>query len=89
MGGAPCLIIIQALVRYKTVPKSDKDRKEMEAQLRSCYANPTIADAAGEDEIKAMQICETLEKTHLSPEDLQFLRNALPAYVETVAPPGG
>ena len=61
MGGRACVIIIQAIVRYESVPSAPAKRKELEAQLRTCYATDTIAAAVAENEVVAMKVCETLD----------------------------
>lgn len=80
MGGRACIIIINAVVRYEDVPTDHQGRVEMEAQLRKCLSNPTIADAVAENETTAMQVCAILEKAHLTPADLGILRKALSEY---------
>jgi hypothetical protein len=82
MGGRACVIIINAVVRYEEVPNDHQGRVEMERQLRKCLSNPVIAEAVAENEATAMQVCSILEKAHLMPADLAFLRKALPEYSE-------
>jgi hypothetical protein len=78
MGGTPCLIIIRSLVKYDDVPADHNKRAELESQLRSCYSNPTIAASVAQDYETSHKVCATLEKSHLSKEDLQYLMSVLP-----------
>ena len=87
MGGQVCAIIINSLVRYEEVPSNPAKRKELEAQLRQCYANPVIAERVGQDNNVAMTVCNVLEKEHLLPADLEYLLNTLPEYDNTLTPP--
>jgi hypothetical protein len=80
MGGSACVLIIHALVRYEEVPAKPHEQVELESQLRQCYANPTIAAAVAEDEAKAIEMYEVLEKHHLTPIDLKRLLGGLDAY---------
>ena len=79
MGGTACVIIINSLVRYEEVPKSHRQRVELEEQLRQCYSNPTIADAVAQ-EPNAKTLWETLEKEHLEATDLAVLLTGLHEY---------
>lgn len=83
MGGVSCAIIIRSLVRFKAVPTNPAEQKEFEAQIRKCYANPTIADAVAlEPDGRWKKICETLAKTSpLSTSDLTVLWEGLDEYI--------
>jgi hypothetical protein len=82
MGGGGCILIIHAIVRYKTVPTGHDQRRELEAQLRKCYSNPTIAAAVEVDEEKTEHLWTILAKEHLTVEDLDELLHGLPQYSE-------
>jgi len=79
MGGIACIIVEHALVRYESVPSHKNAQKELEGQLRQCYANPLIA-VATEEHGTGVAVYEVLEKQNLTPEDLDFLLHALPSY---------
>jgi hypothetical protein len=83
MGGASCQIIIRSLVRFSAVPTSPGQQHEFEAQIRKCYANPTIAEAVAlEPDGRWKKICETLAKTSpLSMGDLTILWEGLDEYI--------
>lgn len=82
MGGIPCRLIINAIVRAKAVPTHPADHPEFEAQLRKCYANPEIARAVTDEaDGRWMSICTTLAKSSpLSVADLTVLWNGLAEY---------
>jgi len=83
MSGAACAVVIHSLVRSKTVPPHGRQQRELERQLRECYANPIIAEAVAATGIDtAMAVWETLEKEHLSEADLTFLLTGLDGLYE-------
>lgn len=83
MGGIPCRIIINAIVRAKAVPANPAQHPEFEAQLRKCYASPEIARAiTDEADGRWMNICTTLAKSSPLPvSDLTILWNGLSEYM--------
>ena len=82
MGGISCQIIVRSLVRFSAVPTNPSQQHDFEAQVRKCYANPTIADAvANEPDGRWKNICATLKKpSPLSKADLDILWEGLEAY---------
>lgn len=83
MGGAACQIIIRSLVRFSAVPTTPHEQKDFEAQVRKCYANPTISEAVAlEVDGRWRKICDTLKKpSPLSLADLTVLWEGLDEYV--------
>lgn len=78
MSGSACAVIIHSLVRRKTVPQGAGAQMTLEEQLRSCYANPIIAEAVAATGLDtARAVWETLEKHNLSETDLAFLLTGL------------
>lgn len=83
MSGSACSVVIHSLVRFKTVPPHVAQQKDLEDQLRECYANPIIAEAIAATGIDtARAVWETLEKHHLAETDLAFLLTGLDGLYE-------
>lgn len=84
MGGSACQIIIHANVRFDAVPAGHAQKQELEAQLRECYANPTIAQAVVDEkgDEGAEDLWNILKKAHLSADDLDELLHGLPQYTQ-------
>jgi len=82
MGGAPCIIIIHALVRYQTIPTDPTDLAEFDAQMRDCLSRDTIAQAVVNDNTSATvtEVWDILEKAEFTAADRITLWNVLSAY---------
>ena len=82
MGGAPCIIIIHALVRYQSVPTDPTQLQAFDAQMRDCLSRDTIAQAVVNDNTSqtVTQVWDILEKQQFSAADRLALWNVLSAY---------
>lgn len=77
MGGLPCLVGRNALLRFKTVPTSPTEIVAFDAQIRQVYALPDISQAIVNDTDQAKTCCDILSQARFSESDREKLMNAL------------
>jgi hypothetical protein len=82
MGGAPCIIIIHALVRFKAIPTDPTQLPAFDAQMRQCLATDTIAQSVANDNDSdtTTKVWNILEKDQFNDADRVALWNVLSAY---------
>lgn len=77
MGGLPCLVGRNAILRFKTVPASVDELPAFDAQIRQVFALPDITQSLVNDTNEAKAVCDLLEKDAFSNQDRQKLMDAL------------
>jgi hypothetical protein len=77
VGGLPCLVGRNAILRFKTVPTSPVDTAAFDAQIRQVYALPDISQSIVNDTDQAKVCCDILAQQTFSQADRQKLMSAL------------
>ena len=69
MGGLPCLVGRQAILRFKNVPNSPADHAAFDAQIRQVYALPEVSQSIVNDTDDAETCCSILGQAVFSQAD--------------------
>jgi hypothetical protein len=77
MGGLPCLVDRQAILRFKTIPASSSDLASFDAQIRQLYSSPNISQSVVNDTDDAKTVCDILGQAAFSQADRQKLMSVL------------
>jgi hypothetical protein len=77
MGGLPCLVDRQAILRFQSVPTAPADQAAFDSQIRQLYASPNISQAIVNDTDQAMAVCKILAQATFSQADRVKLLNTL------------
>ena len=77
MGGLPCLVGRQAILRFKTVPTSVDSLASFDSQIRQVYALPDVSQSIVNDTDQAKTCCDILGQEKFSNSDRQKLLAAL------------
>jgi hypothetical protein len=78
MGGIPCLVDRQAILRFKTVPTNATDLIAFDAQIRQLSASPNISQSLANDVPDSTdKYCNILGQAAFSQADRQYLLDTL------------
>ena len=78
MGGLICWLRRSAILQFEAVPTQADEVKKFDAQVRTLYAAPGIAESLVSDEPDKMTLlCDTMAKTSWTQADRQFLLDTI------------
>ena len=78
MGGIPCVVDRQAILRFQDVPTAPVQQAAFDDQIRQLYAHPHISQAISDDvPAEAGKVCDTLGKASFTQDDRKYLMATL------------
>jgi hypothetical protein len=84
VGGIPCLVDRNAILRFQSVPTDPAQQAEFDAQMRQLYV-VVAQDIADEAAMEAKAVCDILAKAAFTQEDRQKLLTVIESLYEGYA----
>lgn len=80
MGGAPCIIVIHAILRFQEIPKEPAALLAFDEQMRQCIQHPLIAQSISDDTDDAKEVWDIMKKATWDATDRKKLFGILSEY---------
>lgn len=82
MGGLPCLVGRNAVLRFQSIPTNPSQLPEFDAQLRQLFALQEISQSVVNDTSQAKACCDILAKSAFTQADRTTLYDVVESLYE-------